>query len=332
MTLSEAAQADVRGEQSLEVLVTGKRSEAADICSIEFRLPDGGALPEFSAGAHIDVHIDGLVRQYSLCNHPRERERYVIGVLRDPNSKGGSVALHEKLREGDRVRVGMPRNLFPLAPAGRTILIAGGIGVTPILCMAEQLADQGADFELHYCARSRTAAAFVERIAQSRFASRAHCYFDDEPQALRFVADEVLASPTHDTHVYVCGPTGFMDHVLDAAARKGWADDYVHREYFKAPETAADEAASAEFEVEIASSGKVFTIPADRSVVSVLADNGVYIATGCDQGVCGTCLTGVVEGVPEHRDALMSAAERAANNQFTPCCSRSKSRRLVLDL
>ena len=315
----------------IEVVVTSRNNEALDICSYELACAQGGQLPGFSAGAHIDVHLPGgLIRQYSLCNHPQERHRYLLGVLKDTASRGGSQSLHEQINSGDRLFISEPRNLFPLVAEGRrSLLFAGGIGITPILCMAEHLAHSGADFELHYCARSSERAAFVERLKSASFADRVHLHFDEEADS-RLDAAKVLAHPRPDLHLYVCGPSGFMQHVLDSAKAQGWSEGQLHREYFAA--APVDTSADGSFQVKLAGSGQVFDIPADKTVVQVLESHGVEIALSCEQGICGTCLTRVLEGVPEHRDLFLTEEEQAANDQFTPCCSRSKSKLLVLDL
>lgn len=315
----------------IEVIVTSRNTEALGICSYELACAQGKALPAFSAGAHIDVHLPGgLVRQYSLCNHPQERHRYLIGVLKDEASRGGSHSLHEQVMQGQRLHISEPRNLFALAPhAERSLLFAGGIGITPILCMAEQLAAAGADFELHYCARSSERAAFLQRMKASPFADRVHLHFDEQPET-RLDTASVLAQPQPGLHLYVCGPAGFMQHVLQSAAAQGWADAQLHREYFAA--APVDTSADGVFSVKLASTGQVYQVPADKSVVQVLQSHGVEVAISCEQGVCGTCLTGVLEGVPEHRDMYLTEQEQAANDQFTPCCSRAKSALLVLDL
>ena len=196
----------------ITVRVAACRKEALDIVSIELVRADGASLPAFSAGSHIDVHLpSGMIRQYSLCNHPDEAHRYMIGVLKDPASRGGSEAMHT-LTEGAELHISEPRNLFPLVhEAKRSLLFAGGIGVTPILCMAERLFHTGAEFELHYCARSAERAAFVERIRQSPFSDRVHFHFDDGLGGEPFDAPTVLAAPDTGTHLYVCGPGGFMD-------------------------------------------------------------------------------------------------------------------------
>jgi len=315
----------------IEVVVNSRNHEAEGICSYELTCAQGNPLPAFSAGAHIDVHLPGgLVRQYSLCNHPQERHRYLIGVLNDAASRGGSRCLHEQVQAGQRLRISAPRNLFELVPgASRSLLFAGGIGITPILAMAEQLWLQGDLFELHYCARSSERAAFLERLAGAPFASRVHLHFDENP-ASRLDAAQVLARPGADDHLYVCGPAGFMQHVLDTARDQGWPQAQLHREYFAA--TPVDTGNDGAFSVRLGSTGQVFEIPADKTVVQVLESHGVSIAVSCEQGVCGTCLTRVLDGVPEHRDLYQTEDEQAANDQFTPCCSRAKSAVLVLDL
>jgi len=315
----------------IDVVVVSRNDEAQGICSFELAAADGSPLPTFSAGAHIDVHLpDGLVRQYSLCNHPEERHRYLIGVLNDPASRGGSRSLHEQVQAGARLRISAPRNLFPLAEgARRSLLFAGGIGITPILCMAEQLAHGGGDFELHYCARSSERAAFVQRIRNAPFADRLFVHFDEQPETALDIA-QVLGSPQDDVHLYVCGPGGFMQHVLGSARGLGWQEACLHREYFAAAPVDASNDGS--FSVQVGSTGQVFEVPADQTVVQVLERHGIEIAMSCEQGICGTCLTRVLQGTPDHRDLFLTEEEQALNDQFTPCCSRSKSPLLVLDI
>ena len=316
----------------LQVNVTRKAEEADGICSFELCPVDGSTLPAFEAGAHIDIHIaDGLTRQYSLCNDPRERHRYLISVLKDPSSRGGSRAMHEQVQSGQTLSISAPRNLFPLdRSAQRHLLFGGGIGITPMLAMAWELSHQGADFELHYCFRSSQRAAFVEMLAQTRFADRITLHDDSGPQMQKLDAPALLAAPHADTHLYVCGPTGFMNYILDAAQNAGWSQDRVHKEFFAADPV--DQSANVPFEVELASNGQVFRIPAERSVFEVLDEAGIAIESSCEQGVCGTCVTRVLKGIPEHRDKFLTEAEHAANDRFTPCCSRARSSRLVLDL
>ncbi len=327
----------------LTVRLQRKQREAVDICSFELVDPAGGTLPPYGAGAHIDVHIrDGLVRQYSLIDaveiDPAEPRRgYRIAVLRDPAGRGGSRAMHDDLAEGDLLRIGQPRNLFPLAPGGgRSLLLAGGIGITPILCMAQRLSAAGAGFTLHYCARSADRMAFREAIAASPFADRVVFHVDDGPAGQRLDLAGALAGGDGGGHLYVCGPAGFNTAVVETAQRQGWRDGHIHFESFTAAKGVAPSAAAAggdrDFLVTLASSGKSYTVPPGRTVVEVLAAHGVDIPTSCEQGICGTCLTGLLDGEPDHRDQFLTNAERARNDRFTPCCSRAKSRTLLLDL
>jgi vanillate O-demethylase ferredoxin subunit len=316
---------------TLTVRVARKTPEAADICSFELVDVQGRSLPAFSAGSHIDVQVDGFTRQYSLCNDPQEAHRYLIGVLRDPASRGGSKAMHEQVREGDVLTVGTPKNHFALAPdARRSMLLAGGIGVTPILCMAQKLAAAGAEFEMHYCTRSRERTAFHDRIRASSFTSQVQFHFDDGAPQQRLDLAALLAAPQDGVHVYVCGPKGFMNAVLSTARERGWPEAQLHYEFFAAD--VAPSADDASFEVQLASSGRVVVVPKDKTVVEALACAGIEVPTSCGQGVCGTCVTRVLDGVPDHQDLYLSPDEQAANDQFMPCCSRAKSARLVLDL
>jgi vanillate O-demethylase ferredoxin subunit len=319
-------------DATLTVRVTRRRREAVDIDTFELCDVDGKPLPSFSAGSHIDVHLpNGLTRQYSLCNDPTEGHRYLIGVLRDPGSRGGSTAMHDAVNEGDVLRISGPKNHFPLAhEAKRSVLVAGGIGITPILCMAERLAVAGADFELHYCTRSRERTAFHDRITASAFAPRVRFHFDDGPDEQKLELARLTAAPQAGEHLYVCGPKGFMDVVLAAARARGWPESQIHYEFFNAELLPTGQEGA--FEVKLASSGRIIAVPKDRTVVQALADAGIDVPISCEQGVCGTCLTRVLEGVPDHKDLYLTPEEQAANDQFTPCCSRSKTPLLVLDL
>ena len=316
----------------LDVRVARKANETAEIASFELVSADGSALPPFSAGAHIDVHLpNGLVRQYSLCNDSTESHRYLIGVLRDAASRGGSQAMHDLIKEGDTLKISLPKNHFQLAhDAKRSVLLAGGIGVTPILCMAERLANVGAAFEMHYCTRSRERTAFVHRIENSTFASKVTFHFDDLGPSNKLDVNSLLAAQSPDVDLYVCGPKGFMDAVLDTARAQGWHEDRIHFEFFAAEVVRSD--SDRTFDVKLASTGRVIPIGSKQTIVEALLDAGVVIPTSCEQGVCGTCLTRVLEGEPDHRDSFLTPAEQTANDQFTPCCSRAKSPRLVLDL
>uniref|UniRef100_UPI0035AD8B64 PDR/VanB family oxidoreductase n=1 Tax=Hylemonella sp. TaxID=2066020 RepID=UPI0035AD8B64 len=317
---------------TLQVRVARKAAEAKDIVTLELVAADGAALPAFSAGSHIDVQLpNGFTRQYSLCNDPQETHRYQIGVLRDAASRGGSAAVHDLLKEGDVLTISAPRNHFGLAhEAKKHLLLAGGIGVTPILCMAERLANTGGDFAMHYATRAPERTAFRQRIAASAFAARVQFHYDNGDAAQKLDLQALLSQPEAGTHLYVCGPKGFMDAVLNTARAAGWPEAQIHYEFFGAEVAKSDSDAS--FEIKLASSGRIVMVPKDQTVVQALAAAGVDIMISCEQGVCGTCLTRVLEGVPDHKDSYLTPEEQAANDQFTPCCSRSKTPQLVLDL
>ncbi|CAB3778599.1 Phthalate dioxygenase reductase [Paraburkholderia ultramafica] len=316
----------------ITVRVARRHAEADGIVSFELVSLDGGELPPFEAGAHIDVHVPGgLIRQYSLCNAPSERDRYLIAVLRDMASRGGSKGMHDAVHEGDEIQINAPRNHFALAKGNvEHLLCAGGIGLTPLLCMAEHLDREGAAFSLHYCTRSRARAAFAERIARSSWAHRVQYHFDDGEGAQRIDLNALLANPQPERHLYVCGPQGFMNAVLDTARSLGWPAERLHYEYFAAAPAATGDESS--FDVRLARSGCVVSVPAGRTVIQALAEAGVDVPVSCEQGICGTCLTRVLDGEPDHRDLYLSPAEQARNDQFLPCCSRARSRMLVLDL
>jgi vanillate monooxygenase ferredoxin subunit len=318
--------------ERLSVSITARRQEASGIVSLELSDPDGRELPAFTAGAHIDVHIaPGVTRQYSLFNAPAERHRYCIAVLNQPQGRGGSRLLHETLHEGDTVSVGLPRNAFALAESpAHAVLVAGGIGITPMMAMAQTLDAQGHSFELHYCARTRECAAFVEQLAQASFGARVSFHFDDGPRHEAFDARALSSGPRAEgEHLYVCGPGGFMDHVL-AAARPAWPEHTIHLERFapKALPASTDQA----FQVVLARRGMTLDVPPNRSILRVLHEHGVDVPASCEQGVCGTCIVGLIDGEADHRDSFLTDAEHREGRQLAVCCSRSRSAALTLDL
>lgn len=312
------------------VEVIEKTQETADIVLFRLARIDRSALPTFSPGAHIDIQLpDGLIRQYSLCNSPLEPFYYEIGVFNDPNSRGGSIALHQSVTVGDSISISDPRNLFALEPnANHHLLIAAGIGVTPLLCMAEYLAKFDDSFKLYYCAKSPSQAAFKTRIEQAQYTDQVTFQYSQTQGRLDI--KNALAGHSVNTHLYVCGPNSFMDAVLDTARAEGWQESLLHREYFSAVTgSVADDCA---FEIQIASSGEVIHISAEQSALTALLDKGIDIPFACEEGVCGSCATGLLEGAPQHRDVFMTPEEHATNAEFAPCCSRANGTRLVLDL
>lgn len=313
----------------LSVRVMERRAEAQDIVALVLApLPGEGALPAFEAGAHVDVQLPGgLVRQYSLCGEAGRCDRYQIAVLLEPDGRGGSRAVHETVAVGDTIGISPPRNLFPLVPGQPALLFAGGIGITPILAMAETLAASGIDFAAHYCTRSAARMAFAGRIAQGGLGDRFVPHFDDRPET-RLDMPAILAATPRDRHLYVCGPNGFMAHVLDAARAAHWPEAQLHWEHF-APAATDGEAG---FEIEIAATGQVIAVPGGSTALDALIAAGFDIPRSCEVGICGSCLTPVLSGVPDHRDMYLSPAERAANDCFTPCCSRAATPRLTVQI
>ena len=316
---------------SLSVRVRRRTMETADIVGLELVSAAGSGLPPFSAGAHMDVYLpDGLIRQYSLSNSPAERDRYVIGVLLAPDSRGGSAQMHG-LREGDEIRISSPSNHFPLLKGAHTTLIAGGIGITPLLSMAEQLLLDAADFDLHLCTRSPEQVPFSGRWAAPDISGRLQLHHSGGDAARRVDFAALLAKAPPHTQVYVCGPGGFMDAVLSAARQLGIDEARLHREYFSAAPVARAPG-DAPFSVVLARSGLTVEVAPGVTIVEALRQKGIEVAVSCEQGVCGTCLTRVTAGMPDHRDMFLTDEEHALNDQMTLCCSRSLTPSLSLDI
>ncbi|SDV48820.1 PDR/VanB family oxidoreductase [Chitinasiproducens palmae] len=320
---------------TLDVRVKQIRYEGNGINSYELTSPSGKMLPPFDAGSHIDVHLkNGVIRQYSLCNAPAERHRYVIAVLKDAGGRGGSRAVHESLHAGDIVTISIPRNHFALAAGARkVILIAGGIGVTPLKAMAHELEMRHVDFEMHYCARSPEAAAFGPELEAMRRAGKVHYHFDDGDDANRLDLKRLLLEPAPDTHVYYCGPGGFMAACADAASH--WPAGTVHFEHFKAPEKPRREAGetaerAAGCQVTIASTGQVLHVGPDQNLADALNEAGVEVPTSCCAGLCATCKVRYRDGEVEHNDFILNDDER--DEFLTVCVSRPAGPTLTLDL
>jgi ferredoxin-NADP reductase len=317
----------------LNLLVRQIRFEGVGINSYELVDPSGAELPPFEAGAHIDIHVEqGLTRQYSLCNDPVERHRYVIAVLRDENGRGGSKTLHETVHVQDVVPVSAPRNNFHLKPSGKAILLAGGIGVTPLKSMAHQLSRAGIDYVLHYCAKDLEHTAFKDELGHARSIGRHHYHFDNGNPANGLNIAELLRDREDDAHLYYCGPAGFMKAC--AAPAEHWPSETVHFEHFKAPkpaETSASASVPGSFTVKMCSSDAIVTVAPDQSIVDALAGAGVTIETSCQSGLCGSCKCRCVSGEVEHNDCILSDDEH--QEFMTLCVSRARSGScLVLDV
>jgi len=317
-------------DQLLDVIVQAREVQGGDVLVLELAAVDGQALPRFAAGAHVDLHLaPDLVRQYSLCGDPAQANVYRLGVLKDSQSRGGSVTVHEQLQPGTPMRISAPRNLFPLASDGqRSILLGGGIGITPMIAMAHALHAQGQPFELHYRGRSRRRCAFVEELLAAPFAASVFTHFSDEGPEQQLDLARVLGPGTPGVHLYTCGPAGFMDWVIEGARQQGFDEQHIHHEYFQAEvDTSGDS-----FEVVAARSGKTVQVQAGQTLTAALREVGVKVEVSCEQGVCGTCLCDVLEGEPDHRDQYLTDEEKQSNEQIVLCCSRARGKRLVLDI
>lgn len=314
----------------LSLRVAAAARVAETVIQFDLVAPNGESLPPFTAGAHLRVQTPGgPVRAYSLCNDPADRARYQIAVHLEPASRGGSEAMHLRLHEGDLLMVAHPENHFPLhEQAPHTLLIAGGIGITPLLAMARRLHSLGASWALHYGARNAARCAFADVLQTGPWADRVHLHFDDGSAGGPLDVPTLLAQAPIGSHAYVCGPAGLIDRVLDTGRALQWPAERLHHERFAANPQPAAEARS--FRIVLAHSGLTLEVPADRSVAAVVQAAGVDLPLSCEQGLCGTCITDVIDGAPDHRDQCLSEQDRA--RCFTPCCSRALSDTLTLAL
>jgi ferredoxin-NADP reductase/nitrite reductase/ring-hydroxylating ferredoxin subunit len=316
------------GPAGLRVTIASKTMVADEICSLELA-PLKGTLPTFQPGAHIDVSLpNGMVRQYSLINAPGETDRYVIGVKRDAQSAGGSMAIHNDLHQGDLLSISAPHNTFPLRrDATKSLLIAGGIGVTPLLSMAAALQVDQDPFAFHYFAQTPDHMAFPDRLARLGNDFFPETGLSNDQTKARL--SELLAAPKSNQQIYVCGPAPMLQAVREIARHQGWPDHAVHFEYFKNTRTIDT---SSTFEISLARSAQTLTVPSGQSILSVLRENGIAMPASCEQGACGTCMATVLEGAPDHQDVYLNQDEQAAGQKIMTCVSRAKSKRLVLDL
>ena len=316
----------------LDLRITRIIKETDSVIRLELEQVNKESLPVYQAGAHIAVKLpSGLVRQYSLSRLPTTGKTYEIAVLREPNSRGGSAEIHQ-LKEGAVVQAWYPQNQFSLTnPRAKTLLMAAGIGITPLIPMAQMLHKTGADFALHYSAKNPQQAAYYTTLKEMPFASRVQFHFSETEHRADIKA--VLKQHSDKRDIYVCGPNAYIDQVLDVAQSLGWPDTRLHREYFSgqlAPNMG--ESGEGSFQVKVASSGEVFDVEVGVSITETLEANGIDIPVSCEEGWCGTCMTRLLEGVPDHRDTFLSNDERASGDVMMPCCSRALSKYLVLDL
>lgn len=312
-----------------DVVVKNRHVEGGNIAVMEFVSATSTTLPKVEAGAHIDVHLpNGMVRQYSLCQNPNDEGKFRLGILRDPESRGGSVSAFDEIKDGMQIQVSEPKNLFPLLKAKHSVLIGGGIGITPLITMAYQLAHEGESFELHYCGASPGNCAFVDEIKNGELAKYTTFHFKSEGASHRAFFESAIKDIDLESHIYTCGPVGFMDWVINLATTHNFPEQQIHKEYFQVEtDTSGDS-----FEVVAERSGKIIMVEAGETILQALAKEGIEIEMSCEQGVCGTCMCDVIEGEPDHRDVYFTDEEKASNEQILVCCSRSKTPRLVLDI
>jgi ferredoxin-NADP reductase len=331
MTGSAEAQRDslesrAEHREPIEVVLTSIALAARDTNLYTFERSDRKALPGAGPGAHIDVLLpNGMERQYSLIHSGPQLPAYTIAVKLDAATRGGSRFMHRELCVGDRLRVSHPRNNFPLVKdAPHSVLIAGGIGITPIICMIRRLIQLDRSWQLHYACRSREEAAFVAEL--ERF-EQAHLHFDDEAGGALLDIASIVDSASKDAHLYCCGPTPMLAAFQAIAA--AWPTSRMHVEYFTPRFTVAQQGG---YIVELARSKRTFSIPEGKTILQVLREADIEVSSSCEEGVCSACETRVIAGVPDHRDSVLSEQERNEGRTMMICCSGSKSERLVLDL
>ena len=311
---------------TIEVQIVEKQWVADNIVHLILEKIDQQPLPEFTAGAHIDLHIDSnTIRQYSLLPS-QQASQYEIAILKEVNGRGGSLKVHEQLKTGDRVKISAPRNHFPLEDAQHSILIAGGIGITPILAMADELTRKQASFELHYCSRSQTSAAFYDDISRGSLNPFSHFYFDDQDVKLNRI---LFAHPTQEKRIFVCGPEGFINFVRDSALEMGWSKSRVHYELFQKSEQ-DNTGHGRPFNIKLADQDVLITVGENETALEALERRGYEVPYSCEQGICGTCALEVVAGIPDHQDMYLTDKEREQNTRFVTCCSRAISDELTL--
>lgn len=319
------------GPNTLLVKVSYRAQVAIGIDAFEFvAATEQIKLPQYEAGAHIDVHLPGgVIRQYSLCGRPDQAQVYRVAVLLDENGRGGSRAMHDTVHPGDLITIGSPRNAFRLQSKDRPIcLLAGGVGITPILAMAYELEASGISFELHYFARSRNRLAFLPELEQGQFAAKVSLHLDDQMASDASTLEEVLSTVHHESEIYACGPTGFLHRIKELLASRDCPKPTLHYESFAPIQSSTS---NSTFEVNFSGSGRSVVVGPAETIVEAARRVGVDIPISCEQGICGTCLTQVLEGLPDHRDMFLTLEEHDRNDQMTPCCSRSFSSSLTLN-
>jgi phthalate 4,5-dioxygenase reductase subunit len=312
---------------ALPLRVTRNDEIASGIHLLEFRDQDGKPLPEFSAGAHIAVRVpNGMLRKYSLCNNPAERERYQIAVKRESNGRGGSCSLIDGVKIGDEIAVTAPVNDFALPQRAQDFLfIAGGIGVTPMMAMIRQVMAEGKRFRLFYCSRSPETTAFRDELSAPEFEGKVVIHYDEGDASRSLDLRPILAERRNREHLYCCGPRPLMEAVR--AMTDHWSPTAVHFEAFSEAET--HKAGDKPFKVTLARSGDILEVPTDKTILEVLRAHGLDVPSSCETGTCGTCRTKLLAGEADHRDLVLAEHER--KDTIMICVSRARSPVIAID-
>lgn len=316
--------------ERLKVRVLRRDLKKGNILDLELIAAEGIKLPSFTAGAHVDVHIsDVITRPYSLCSDPGNPGSYRLGILKEADSRGGSRWMHDQFNDEAILTIGLPKNQFPLVEnASHSMLIGGGIGITPLIAMAYALHATGESFSLHYCVRGEGADAYSEELLAMPFADRVRIHYDSSVPHPKLDPATDFPANTDGAHIYTCGPAGFMEWIFKSAAEQGFKAEQLHKEDFSAD---VDRSGTG-FIVEAQASGVTLEVPEGKTIAECLRENGIEVEVSCEEGICGTCLTDVIEGEPDHRDQYLTDEEKEEGELILVCCSRAKSPKLVLDI
>ncbi|MDF3311091.1 PDR/VanB family oxidoreductase [Rhodococcus sp. T2V] len=316
-------------ETQLTLIIDEKFDAADGVAVLRLRSADGSDLPKWSPGAHIDLLLpSGMTRQYSLCGDPLDRSMWQIGVLREPAGRGGSQMIHDKLAAGDTIEARGPRNHFELESSPKYLFIAGGIGITPIMAMADHAERNGASWSMAYGGRTKASMAFADELTTHYCDKVALC---PQHETGLLDLDELLKDIREDTLVYACGPAPLLDAISERFSKYGWPNGALHVERFTAKQ-GVEPASNSSFEVELSLTGMTITVDPNESILEAVTACGVRVESSCSQGTCGTCETTVLDGTVDHRDSILTDDEQAANDTMMICVSRASCPRLVLEL
>ncbi|MCF8998382.1 PDR/VanB family oxidoreductase [Acinetobacter nectaris] len=320
--------------EKITVIVKSMSLQGDGNIEVVFKAKDKVILPRWEAGAHIDVYLTSmLIRQYSLVGSPSDEQHYTICVKKESNSRGGSQFIHDTLRVGHELTISLPRNHFQLAPSDEYCLVAGGIGITPILTMAEYLEQSQKKFKLFYYVKTIEQVAFLERLKRDFQYGTIQIIETVQGKGIRNTFPNSLKQPQKESQLYLCGPQGFMDVCIEKSIQHGWSNEQIFFEAFAPVKTNIAVTSDDGFQVRLSSTGETFDVPKDKTIATVLIENNINVPISCEMGMCGACLTQVVCGEVDHQDTVQSDEEKQANEQYIAlCCSRAKSKVLEINL